>query len=223
MMHLSLSVYSFSSSWFGTWRTDLPQIIYSMHSHSLVLDEPRSTTQNYSDFCRHSLELLNARTNYCFYLAPSSLYITKLNLIFTAGCCQAHSNLGSPGEVSAASPQLYYTTFTCTNNLGFNWIIHARKSFVRRRFLSHLPSGPQGQQKAITSVPKLQATRDQFLLLGNYTHTDSSQRREGRDRGQVSGVFSVFILSILCCFVELSYIPSIKIPVLTTLHNCTVL
>lgn len=174
-----------------------------MHSHNLVLGEPTSTTQNYSDFCRQSLEL-NARINYYFYLAPSFLYITKLNLIFTAGCCQeAHSNLGSPGQVSTASPQLYYTTFTCTNNLGFNWTIQARKSFVRRWFLSHLPSGPQGQQKAITNVPMLQATRDQFLLLAKYTHTDSSQRREGGDRGQVSGVFLVFINIVWFCRVVL--------------------
>lgn len=86
------------------------------------------------------------------------------------------TNLQYPGQVSAASPQLYYATFTCTNNLGFNWTAHARKSFVRRWVFSYLPSGPQGQQKAITNVPKLWENKEEFFLLAKYTHADSSQR-----------------------------------------------
>lgn len=132
----------------------------------------------------------------------------KIEFEFYSWCCQAHSNLWFPGRASTACSQLYYTTFTCTNNLGFNGTIHASKSFVRRGFLSvpPLPSGPQGQQKAIINLPKHQTTRDQFLLLAKYTCIDLSQRREGGDRGQVSGVF--LVLSILCGFAELSYIPS---------------
>lgn len=130
----------------------------------------------------------------------------KIQFEFYSWCCQAHSNLWFPGRVSAACSQPYCTTFRCTNNLGFDRAIHASKSFVRRGFLPPLPSGPQGQQKAITSL--LQTTRDQFLLLAKYTHIDSSRRREGGDRGQVSGV-SWFSFYQYCVVLQsLSYVPS---------------
>jgi len=83
----------------------------------------------------------------------------KIESEFCSWCCQAHSNSWFPGRVRAACSQLHYTTFSCTNNLGFDGTIHASKNFVRRGFL--LPP-PQWSTRATKSHSKpAQASDDQ--------------------------------------------------------------
>lgn len=132
----------------------------------------------------------------------------KIEFEFYSWRCQAHSSWWFPRRVSAACSQLYYTTFTCTNNLGFNGAIQASKSFVRKGFL---PPPPQWSTRATKSHYKSAQASDNQRSIPSVSKVHSHWSiTEERGRGQGSGKwgFLVLILSILCGFAELSYIPS---------------
>lgn len=169
-----------------------PPTFHRTQSPSLVLDKSPGAPQPSSDILE-----LNAPNNSCFPSAPPLLCITgnstaggvKHVWIYDFQFGWAQPALSSVTQLSLAQPSR-----TSQAKASWEGVFSPPSLCSSRAKKSHYKHA----QASDTEINSCQQT----------TLTLIYPRGEGRDRGQVSGGFLGLILSILCGFAELSFMPS---------------